>query len=82
MCVGWSRREVPDVVSGQEVPDRGVTAPLWPELVEAEGRSVARQIFGVTAPPRPELVEAGGNSVARLHIGRKYLRQEEVAWPD
>ena len=44
--------------------DRGVTAPPWPELVKAGGRSVAGQIVGVTAPPRPELVEAGGRSVA------------------
>ena len=69
MC-GGSRHELPDVVSGQEVPDRGVTAPPWPELVEVGGRSVAGQIVGVTAPPCPELVKAGGRSVAGLNLGR------------
>ena len=34
MC-GGSRHEVPVVVSGQEVPDRGVAAPPRLELVEA-----------------------------------------------
>ena len=64
MC-GGSRHEVPDVVPGQEVLYRGVTAPPRPELVEAVGRSMAGLIVGVPAPPRPELVEAGGRSVAR-----------------
>ena len=59
-----SRHEMPDVVSGQEIPDKRVTAPPWPELIEAGGRSVAGRIVGVTAPPRPELIEAGGRSVA------------------
>ena len=61
--VGWvcggSRYEVPDGVMGQEVPDRGVTAPPRTELVEAVERSVAGQISGVTAPTWAELVEAG-----------------------
>ena len=61
--IGWlcggSRHEVPGVVSGKEVLDRGVTAPPRPELVEAGGRSVAGRIVGVTASPPPELVEAG-----------------------
>ena len=39
MC-GGSRHEVPDVVPGQEVLYRGVTAPPRPELVEAVGRSM------------------------------------------
>ena len=59
-----------DVVSRQEVPDRGVTAPPWPELIEAVGRSVAGRIVGVTAPYRPELIEAVGRSMARLHLGQ------------
>ena len=59
-----------DVLLRQEVPDRGVTAPPWPELIEAGGRSVAGRMVGVTAPPRPELIEAGGRSMARLHLGR------------
>ena len=58
------RHEVADVVSGQEVPDRGVTAPHKPELVKAGGRSVDGRIVGVTAPPWPELVKAVGRSVA------------------
>ena len=66
----WKNVMGPDVVSGQEVPDRGVTAPPRPELVEAGGRSMTGRIVGVTAPPRPELIEAGGRSVARLHLGR------------
>ena len=64
-----SRREMPDVVSRQEVPDRGVTDPPRPERIEAGGRNVAGRIVGVTAPPRPELIEAGERSVARLHLG-------------
>ena len=55
-----------DVVSGQEVPARGVTAPPWPELVEAGRRIVSGRIVGVTAPPRPELVDSGGRSVDGL----------------
>ena len=35
---------MPDVVSGQEVLDRWMTAPPWPELIKAEGRSVAGRI--------------------------------------
>ena len=61
---------MPDVVLGQEVPERRVTAPARPEIVEAGGRIVARKIVGVTAPPRPELTKAGGRSVAKLHLGR------------
>ena len=61
---------MPDVVSGQEVSDRGVTAPYRPELIQAGGRSMTGQIVGVTAPHRPELIEAGGRSVARFHLGR------------
>ena len=52
MC-GGSRYEVLDVVLWQEVPDRGVTAQPWSELVKAGGRSVSGRIVGVTAPPRP-----------------------------
>ena len=98
--VGWvyvgSRHEVPDVGSGKEVPDRGVTDPPRPELVEAGGRSVAGLIAGVTAPPRPELFEAGGRSMAGKVLGKEVLeggvidphwpdprsRWEEGAWPD
>ena len=58
-----------DVMSGQKVPYRGVTAPPWLELIEAGGRSVAGGIVGVTAPTRPELIEAGERSVARRHLG-------------
>ena len=46
MC-GGAWHEMPDVVSRQEVPDRGVTAPPRPELIEAGGRSVAGKIFEV-----------------------------------
>ena len=81
MC-GGSRREVPDVVSGQEVTDRGVTDPPWTELFEAGVMSVAGQIVRVTASPQPELVKAGERSVAGIHLGRKYSRREEGAWPD
>ena len=63
MC-GGSRHEVPDVVSGHEVPDRGEIAPPRPELVQAGGRSVAGRSIRATAPPQPELVQAGGKSVA------------------
>ena len=38
---------MPDVVWWQEVPDRGVTDPPWPELIEAGGRSVAGRIVGI-----------------------------------
>ena len=69
MC-GGSRHEIPDIVLGQEVPDRKVTAPSRPELIEAGGRSMTGQIVGVTAPPRPEQIEAEGRSVARLHLGQ------------
>ena len=72
--VGWvcggSRHEVPDVVSGQEVPNRGLTAPPWPELVEAGGRSVDGPIVRVIAPPWPELVDTVGRSVDGIHLGR------------
>ena len=61
---------MPDVVSGQEVPDRGVTAPPRPELFEAGRMSVARRIVRATAPTWPEIVEAGGRSVAGLHLGQ------------
>ena len=54
---------MPEVVLGQEVPDRGMTAPPPTELVKAGGRSVAGRIVGVTAPHRPGLVKAGGRSV-------------------
>ena len=57
-----------DVVSCQEVMERGVTAPPRPELIETGGRSVAVRIVGVTAPPRPELVKFGGRSVDILHF--------------
>ena len=60
--------EVPDVVLGKEVQDRGVTAPPRPELVEAGGMSVAGRIVRVTAPPRPEIVDTGGRSVAGIHL--------------
>ena len=69
MC-GGSWHEMLGVATGQEVPDRGVTDPPRPELVEARGRSVAGRIFRVTAPPQPELAKAGGRSVAGLHLGR------------
>ena len=35
---------MPEVVSGHEVWDRGMTAPPRPELIEAGGRSVAGRI--------------------------------------
>ena len=60
---------MPDVVSRQGIPDRGVNAPPWPKLIEAGGRSMAGRIVGVTAPPRPKLIKAGGISVARLRVG-------------
>ena len=69
MC-GGSRHEMPYVVLGQEVPDRGVNAPSRPELIEMGGRIMTGRIFGVTDLPRPELIEAGGRSVARLHLSR------------
>ena len=73
---------MPEVVSREEMPDRGVTAPPWPELIEAGGRRMTGQLVGVTAPPRPELIEAGGRSVARINLGRNQSRREEGAWPD
>ena len=45
-----SSHEMPDVVSRQEVPDKRVTAPPWPELIEVGGRSMVGLI-----------VEAGGD---------------------
>ena len=62
------RHKVTDVVLGQEVLDRRLTAPYWLELFKVGGRSAAIRIVRVTAPPWPELVKAGEKSVAGLHI--------------
>ena len=69
MC-GGSKHDVPEVVSGLEVTDRGVNAPPLPELVKSGGMIMGGRIVGVTAQPRPELVKAGGRSVTELHIGQ------------
>ena len=72
MC-GGSRHEMPDVVSGQEVPDRGVTAPPRPELIEAGGRRMTGQIVGVTAPTL-----AGTNRGWRKERGQTPPRTELI----